>query len=45
MGLGQAQLELRRALPNDDLPWLAAQLERVERAAAGQLTLEEALTS
>jgi hypothetical protein len=25
-------------LPNEDLPWLAAQLERIERAAAGQLT-------
>jgi hypothetical protein len=32
-------------LPNEDLPWLAAQLGRVERAAAGQLTLEEAQTS
>jgi hypothetical protein len=32
-------------LPNEDLPWLAAQLERIERAAAGQLTLEEAPAS
>jgi hypothetical protein len=31
--------------PNEDLPWLAAQLERIERAAAGQLTLEEAPAS
>jgi hypothetical protein len=31
-------------LPNEDLPWLAAQLERGERAKAGQLTLEEAPT-
>jgi hypothetical protein len=26
-------------LPNEDLPRLTAQLERIERAAAGQLTL------
>jgi hypothetical protein len=32
-------------LPNEDLLWLAAQLERLERAAAGQLTLEEAPAS
>jgi hypothetical protein len=32
-------------LPNEDLPWLAAQLERIERAAAGQLTFEEAPAS
>jgi hypothetical protein len=32
-------------LPNEDLPWLAAQLERIERAAPGQLTLEEASAS
>jgi hypothetical protein len=29
-------------LPNQDLPWLGTQLERLERAAAGQLELEEA---
>jgi hypothetical protein len=27
-------------LPNEDLPWLAAQLDRLERVADGQLTLE-----
>lgn len=26
-------------LPNEDLPWLTAQLERIGRAAAGQLTI------
>jgi hypothetical protein len=27
-------------LPNEDLPWLVSQLERIERAATGQLELE-----
>jgi hypothetical protein len=31
-------------LPNEDLPWLAAQLARIERAAAGQLAFEEVST-
>jgi hypothetical protein len=30
-------------LPNEDLPWFAIQLERLERATAGQLTFDEAL--
>ena len=31
--------------PNEALPWLAAQLARLERVAGGQLTIEEAISA